>query len=150
MSSRVRTPTDIVIDGLTPWPLGLEGTMINDKIADRIKDKGGKRHTDGRPGGWDPQARLADQALDHIRAEILYPGLGLGLFGAPDPDYQLACFQAYNNWLAEFCAVNPARLAGAGVLPAKGSVEAIAGEATRAVGMGLKSVMMVAEVPERP
>ena len=92
----------IVIDGLPAWPLGLEGTMINDKIADRIRDKGGKRHEEGRPGGWDPQARLADQQLDHIRAEILYPGMGLGLFGAPDAEYQLACFQAYNDWLAEF------------------------------------------------
>jgi len=140
----------IVIDGLPPWPLGLEGTMINDKIADRIKDKGGKRHEEGRPGGWDPQARLADQDLDHIRAEILYPGMGLGLFGTPDSEYQLACFRAYNDWLAEFCAVNPDRLAGAGVLAVKGHVEAIAQEARRSAAKGLRSVMMAAEVPERP
>ncbi len=139
-----------VIDGTTPSPLGLTGALINDKIKGQIKDRFGKRYEETRPGGWDPVARLADQQLDHIRAEMLYPGMSLGLFGAPDPDYQLACFQVYNDWLAEFCAASPDRLAGAAVLPAKGPIEAIAKEAERGVGKGLKSVMMAAEVPERP
>lgn len=139
-----------VIDGLTPAPVGLTGALMNDKIRGEIKDRGGKRHEETRPGGWDPQARLADQELDHIRAEMLYPGMGLGIFGAPDPEYQLACFQVYNDWLAEFCSAAPHRLAGAGVLPAKGPIEVIAQEAVRVVKNGLKSVLMVAEVPERP
>jgi predicted TIM-barrel fold metal-dependent hydrolase len=139
-----------IIDGLTPAPVGLTGALMNDKIKGEIKDRGGKRHEETRPGGWDPQARIADQQLDHIRAEMLYPGMGLGILGAPDPEYQLACFQVYNDWLAEFCAVSPDRLAGAGVLPAKGPIAAMLKEAGRAVKMGLKSLMVAAEVPERP
>jgi len=140
----------MVIDGLTPGPLGLVGALMNDKIKGQIQDRFGKRYEETRPGGWDPAARIADQELDHIRAEMLYPGISLGLFGTPDPDYQLACFQVYNDWLAEFCAASPDRLGGAGVLPAKGPIQAIAAEAERAVNRGLKSVMLAAEVPERP
>jgi predicted TIM-barrel fold metal-dependent hydrolase len=139
-----------IIDGLAANPIGLVGALMNDKIKGEIKDRGGKRYEETRPGGWDPAARIADQQLDHIRAEMLYPGMALGLFGTPDPDYQLACFQVYNDWLAEFCAASPDRLAGAGVLPAKGPVESIAKEAERVVARGLKSVMLAAEVPERP
>ncbi len=140
----------VIIEGLTPSPLGLSGALMNDKIKGQIQDRFGKRYEETRPGGWDPQARLADQQLDHIRAEMLYPGLSLGLFGAPEPEYQLACYQVYNDWLAEFCSASPSRLNGAGVLPAKGPVEVMVKEAERAVKIGLKSVMIVAEVPERP
>ena len=32
----------------------------------------------------------------------------------PDVDYQHACFDAYNRWIAEFCATAPDRLVGIG------------------------------------
>src|SRR5438067_1110554 len=31
------------------------------------------RHEEGRPGGWDPKARLPDMDTDGVDAEILYP-----------------------------------------------------------------------------
>ena len=60
-----------VIDGVTPFPVGLEGASMEDKIAGEIKMMGGHRHADTRPGAWDPQARLTDLELDHIRAEVM-------------------------------------------------------------------------------
>jgi uncharacterized protein len=55
-------------------------------------------------GGWDPEARLSDQDTDGVVAEVVYPSVGMLLCNHPDVDYQRACFNAYNEWIAEFCA----------------------------------------------
>jgi hypothetical protein len=34
-----------------------------------------------KPGGWDPAERLKEMATDGVSAEVLYPTLGLRLFG---------------------------------------------------------------------
>ncbi len=60
---------------------------MEDKIAGQIKSSKGYRHAATRPGAWEPQARLADQDLDHVHAEVLYPGVGLFITSAPDPEY---------------------------------------------------------------
>src|SRR5881628_2933717 len=79
----------------------------------------GKRPEDIRPmgrfeewhrGGWDPEARLADQDRDGVGAEVLYPTVGLVLCRHPDLNYKQACMDAYNRWLAEYCgALLPSR-----------------------------------------
>jgi membrane fusion protein (multidrug efflux system) len=83
---RVETRADAdwyFIDGVTPFPVGLEGASMEDKIAGEIKMMGGRRHATTRPGAWDPQARLVDLTLDHIKAEVMYPGaLGLQFWAA--------------------------------------------------------------------
>src|SRR5438105_56929 len=63
-------------------------------------------------GGFDPHARLHEMAQDHVSAEVLYPTLGLKLFGLDDPELQEACFRVYNDWLIDYCRVNPDRLLG--------------------------------------
>ncbi len=63
-------------------------------------------------GGSDPRARLREMETDGVVAEVLYPTLGLMLFRLEDAALQQACFRAYNDWLAEYCAVAPERLAG--------------------------------------
>ena len=139
-----------IIEGMPPFPTGLEGSMMKDKITGEIKQFEGRRYTDTRPGGWDPQARLGDQDLDHIRAEIIYPGIGLILFGFPDPEFKRACMRVYNDWLSEFCAAAPQRLLGAGLLPVGGPVEWAIEEAQRVARQGLRSVSIPATVPDRP
>ncbi len=140
-----------MIDGVTPFPVGLEGVTLEDKIAGEIKSSRGHRHGETRPGAWDPQARLADQALDHIRAEVIYPGaFGLQFFYIRDAEYQREATRVYNDWLSEFCAVAPERLLGAALLPLRGPVEWAAAEAERSAKQGLRSVIIPAEVAERP
>jgi predicted TIM-barrel fold metal-dependent hydrolase len=138
-----------LIDGFEPIPVGLEGVAIDDKIAGKIKSAQGYRHAATRPGAWDPQARLADQDLDHVRAEVLYPGLGLFITSAPDPAYVRACYQAYNEWLSEFCMAAATRLLGAALLPMRGPIEWALEEAERAAKRGLRSVMIPTEVANR-
>lgn len=62
--------------------------------------------------GWDPKFRVADQERDGIAAEIIYASVGMALCSHPDWNYKQACFDAYNRWLAEYCAEVPDRLFG--------------------------------------
>ena len=49
----------------------------------------------GRPGGHDPLARITEMAADGVSAEVLYPTLGLRLFGLDDARLQEACFRVF-------------------------------------------------------
>ena len=51
-------------------------------------------------------------AIDGVSAEVLYPTLGLSLFGIDDAALQEACFRVYNDWLIEYCQVDHDRLVG--------------------------------------
>ena len=139
-----------LLEGHPPFPVGLEGAMINEKIAGEIKDLGGRRYTDSRPGAWDPQARLADQDLDNLRADVIYPGVGLLILGHPDAEFKRACLRVYNDWLSELCSVAPDRLLGAGLLPLGGPVEWAIEEAERVIKKGLRSVSIPATVKDHP
>src|SRR5438094_9535220 len=63
-----------------------------------------------KSGGWDPTARIKEMAVDGVSAEVLYPTLGLRLFGLDDRELQEACFRLYNDWIIDYCAPAPERL----------------------------------------
>jgi len=69
-----------------------------------------------RKGAYDAQARVPEMAVDGVSAEVLYPSLAMKLF-ALEPDVQAECFRRYNEWIAQFCAVDPDRLLGVGLIP---------------------------------
>jgi len=70
------------------------------------------RFEDVHVGGYDPDQHLADMRLDGVAGEVLYPSQGLFYFKVADSALMSAIFHAYNDWLAEFCSVDPARLKG--------------------------------------
>ena len=70
------------------------------------------RFEDVHRGGYDPQQHLADMRLDGVAGEVLYPSQGLFYFKVADPALMSAIFRAYNDWLADFCRTDPARLKG--------------------------------------
>src|SRR5690606_10432858 len=74
------------------------------------------------PAAYDPKARLAIQDEENVAGEIIYPSAGMVLCLHPDVAYRKACFEAYNRWLAGFCATDPARYCGRGraAIPAPG------------------------------
>src|SRR5207247_4215564 len=72
---------------------------------------------EGKSGGWDPNERLKEMATDGVSAEVLYPTLGLGLFGLDDAKMQEACFRVYNDWLIDYCQVALDRLVGVSCIP---------------------------------
>src|SRR5581483_8950672 len=98
-----------------------------------------------RPGSFEPAARLADMDLDGIHAQVLYPSVTLA--GAAtysdDPELQLACVRAYNDWLAQFCSHAPDRLYGLGIIPTTGVADAAA-ELERALALGHRGAVISA------
>jgi predicted TIM-barrel fold metal-dependent hydrolase len=140
------------IDGVTPFPVGLEGASMEDKIGGGVKMMGGHRHADTRPGAWDPQARLADLTLDHIRAEVMYPGgFGLQFWAAPDAEYQVECCRVYNDWVSEFCAVAPERFLGGSLVPMRGPIQFSVEEAQRAAKLkGMRTMSIPTTMVDRP
>jgi predicted TIM-barrel fold metal-dependent hydrolase len=100
-----------VIPGMkTPVPMGLVAAA--GKPAEEIRVTGVRFESLHR-GGWDPEARLADQQRDGVAAEVLYPTVGMQLCNHKDFDYKRACFEAYNRWIAEYSS-HPDRLLGCG------------------------------------
>jgi len=70
------------------------------------------RFEDVHPGGYDPHQHLADMRLDGVAGEVLYPSQGLFYFKVADSSLMSAIFRAYNDWLADFCSTDSARLKG--------------------------------------
>lgn len=83
-------------------------------------------------GAADPKARLADMDVDSIATAALYPTYGLMIQGVTERKPALALCRAINDWIAEYCAADPARLIGVGVLPMTDAGDAL-GEARRCV-----------------
>ena len=67
------------------------------------------RASDARAGGWMPNARLSDMDEDGIDTAVLFGG---GPLGTSNMELYKASFDAYNRWLADFCAAAPQRLVG--------------------------------------
>jgi predicted TIM-barrel fold metal-dependent hydrolase len=128
-----------VIDGMkTPVPMGLVAAA--GKPAEEIRVMG-VRFEDLHRGGWDPNARLADQDRDGVAAEVIYPTVGMQLCNHTDFDYKKACFDAFNRWMSEYCSAHPDRLLGAGQTAMRSPEEGIA-DLHRIRDLGLRGVMM--------
>jgi predicted TIM-barrel fold metal-dependent hydrolase len=93
------------------------------------------------PGGWDAQARLAEQDRDGVAVEVLYPSVGMILCNHEDTDYKVACFDAYNQWLTEYTSAAPQRLVGIGQTALR-SVEEGIEDLVRIKELGLAGVML--------
>jgi len=127
------------IDGMKrPIMMGLVANA--GKPAAQIKVKGGF-FKDLHRSGWDPKARRADQIRDGVAAEVIYPTIGMVLCNHKDFDYKRACFEAYNRWLSEYCAEDPARLIGMGQTAMRSPEEGIA-DLKSMKKLGMKGVMM--------
>jgi predicted TIM-barrel fold metal-dependent hydrolase len=99
---------------------------------------------DVRPGGWDPAARLREQDVDGVDAEVMFPTprLSFSMFANRDAEFHLALVRAYNDWLSEYCAHAPQRLAGMAITPNRG-VEMCVEEVRRAAKLpGIKGFLM--------
>jgi predicted TIM-barrel fold metal-dependent hydrolase len=99
------------------------------------------RFEDVHRGGYDPDQHLKDMRLDGVAGEVLYPSQGLFYFKVADPALMSAIFRAYNDWLAEFCRTDPARLKGIAMINLDDVREGIK-ELERAARMGLAGAMI--------
>jgi predicted TIM-barrel fold metal-dependent hydrolase len=103
------------------------------------------RFEDVHKGGYDPEQHLKDMALDGVAGEVLYPSQGLFYFKVTDAALMSAIFRAYNDWLAEFCKTDPARLKGIAMVNLD-DVAAGISELERTARLGLCGAM-ISEYP---
>ena len=97
-----------VIDGMRKTiPMGLIAAA--GKPAEELSKR--VRYEELHRSGYDSDFRLADQRVDGVSAEMIYPSVGMILCNHPDRDYQHACFDAYNEWITEFCSYTRCRRA---------------------------------------
>lgn len=120
------------------------------KSGEALKEHLGKGYEAAPEGGWNPAARLKDQEVDGVEAEVLHTTQGMRLYALPDADLQRACFHAYNDWLAEFCSYSSKRLIGIGLLSVA-DVDLAVRELERCAKIGLHGVMItVLPAVDRP
>jgi predicted TIM-barrel fold metal-dependent hydrolase len=81
------------------------------------------RQSDVITGSFEPAARIDDMEKDGVNTAILFGG---GPLGTADNDLYLASFEAYNHWLADFCAYDKNRLVGVAYLPMQDIDQSIA------------------------
>jgi predicted TIM-barrel fold metal-dependent hydrolase len=121
-----------------PVPMGIVAAA--GKPAEQIRVMG-TRFEELHRGGWDPEARLADQVRDGVAAEVIYPTVGMAICNHRDLDYKKACCDAYNRWIASYCAAHPERLLGVGQTAMRTPEEGIR-DLSAIRELGLRGVMM--------
>jgi predicted TIM-barrel fold metal-dependent hydrolase len=96
----------------------------------------------------DPRVQLADLDVEGIDVQVIFP-TNLSNNANPDTPRALEWARAYNDWLADFCKVNPTRLKGVATIALQDVNVAIA-EIRRAVEeLGHVAVMMPTNVMDR-
>ncbi|MEZ5743679.1 MAG: amidohydrolase family protein [Sphingomonadaceae bacterium] len=63
---------------------------------------------------WEPETRLGDMDADGMDAALLFGGGPLGSF---DNELYIASYEAYQNWVLDFCSAAPDRLYPVGYVP---------------------------------
>jgi uncharacterized protein len=143
---------------LVRQPNGSDAWTIGDKImrpaaaADLYGGKGRDQYVpfegryEGTPGTGSAEQRLREQDQDGIDAEVLFPSQQ----GGPkfwrrveDDDAYKAIVRAYNTWLKEeYCAADPERLIGVGILPLVNNVDDVIEELEFCAEAGFKTVLL--------
>jgi predicted TIM-barrel fold metal-dependent hydrolase len=137
-----------VAEGLRPFPVA--GFAVAGVDPKDFAEKMAGGYPGVRPSAWDPDLRIEDQDRDGVSGEVLYPSLAMRLFQMEDGELRAACFRAYNDWLADYCAHNPRRLAGVAMISLDDPLEGVE-ELRRAADKGLRGAMIWGAAPaERP
>src|SRR5438094_5670411 len=111
----------LLIDGLPPVGLShySKGQVVGkdkgiseveqDKHFETIRFNENFRYED-YPGGWEPAARLKDQDVDGIEAEVLFSSAVRQLYSIAEEPLQRAIFRSYKECLHGLCIHNPKTL----------------------------------------
>ncbi len=95
---------------------------------------------------FDPSERLKALDEDRVDGEVLYPNTPVASFAflQSDAEFELACVQAHNDALAEWRKVSE-RYVPIAIIPYMSDIEVIVAEVERAVKLGHRGVVMLAE-----
>ena len=120
-------------------PLAETGALMPDR------NQSPQRWEDVPAAAYDPAQRLRAMDADGVDCQVLYPSLagasGEVIGAISDPALQLACVQAYNNWLIDVWKSHSPRFIPQCLVPIYSPQEA-ATEVSRAVALGHRGVIM--------
>jgi predicted TIM-barrel fold metal-dependent hydrolase len=128
--------------GSAPAPLGIYAAA--GKAPEHIKWTGA-RYDSIMPGMFQGAERLKEQDADGVDAEVIFgSSRPMGMFlRHKDPDFHLAGFQAFNDFVTkDFCAVDPNRLGALAYMPGLGIESALA-ELRRAHKQGARGAVLM-------
>jgi predicted TIM-barrel fold metal-dependent hydrolase len=139
ISNRARTP--VGASATAPRRAGIGWRPTQDDAYGHAEER-----------GWDAPSQLEAMDAEGLDCAVLFPSRGLFVLGLDtaeqagadgyEPELAAAVARAYNDWLHDFCAEDPTRLYGAGLL-APHDVDAAADEVRRVVGdFGFKTVFL--------
>jgi len=134
-----------VVEGGEPWPVvrlfapGIKGEDMPEYHKQTFKA--------APPSTWDPAARLKEQEVDGVKAEILFTSFGLFLYGLKDAELRRACFQVYNTYIADYCSYDRNRLVGVAMIVLDDIPAAVA-ELERCAKLGLRGGMIWSRAPD--
>src|SRR5713101_6115733 len=127
-----------VCENINPTPVaGFFGAGVpSEKVAEHTR-----KGFDSAPASvWDPAARIKDQDLDGVQAEVIYTSMGMPLYGLNDVELRAACFKAYNDWATEYCSYDSKRLLPLGLITLE-DIGAGVAELTRIAKKGMRGAM---------
>ncbi len=129
-------------DGLKIMGTG-EGTQTGLRFEEGGVEALGDTQTfeEVRLGGYIAEEHVKDMELDGVEVSVVYPTIGLNLYGVQDTELLTDTFRAYNDWLADWCSPFPKRLKGIAMINVDDVPSAVK-ELERCAKMGLGGVMI--------
>jgi predicted TIM-barrel fold metal-dependent hydrolase len=132
-----------VIDGVQMGSLG--AAMRNQPLGDPMTVEALGVWEDVRPGAYDARSMLSENARDGVWGSVLQPSQGLNWYGLRDSELLSEICHVYNDWIADFCKIDPRRLKGVAMLNVDDIDEACR-EFERCAKLGLSGAF----IPEAP
>ena len=133
-----------IIPGQPVMPIGL--VTNTGEWGKRYEDNSwfGETYESIRAGAFDGKARLEEQEIDGVDAEVLFPSQRTmsAFMAQPEAGYHLAGVDAYNQWMwEEFSAPDRDRLIGLWQIPAV-DIESSVARVREAAKIGAKGVII--------
>ncbi len=135
-ADRYRAP---ILDGVA---LALSGESGHHAIKTFLLFPDLVRYSDEAAGASDPLRRLAVLDEQGIDASVVFPQRAMAMWGIEDRDLMYRCFDAYNEWLAQWCAQGRGRLYGVAILPTVYRPEATGDYIAHLKDLGFRTMML--------
>lgn len=135
-----------LVAGGPPMPIGLVTTA--GEYGRRYEENAwyGSTYDSIRAGAFEGKARIEEQDIDGVNAEVIFPSQRtMGTFMAqPDDEYHMAGVEAYNAWMhGEFMSTDPTRLIGLYQMPCVDTATSVA-RLREAKRLGYRGVILSA------
>jgi len=101
---------------------------------------------EGRAGMSDQALRMQDMDAEGLDVSFIFPQKAMALHSMADKELMVRCYDVYNEWLAKWCAAEPDRLYGIGILPTIFQPEATRDYIQKLKAWGFRAM----EIPSAP